>query len=114
VLALWVIVALKLVGAIAPLVLVGVGRNRLPPWTRGRRARVLGWIAALGLSFYGGVLTMVGLLVELDVIAAAKDADEHALAWHTYVWDPWFALWGITFAVAMWLSRSPGVPERSG
>jgi hypothetical protein len=59
------------------------------------------------------VLTVVGLLVESGVLEAAKDADEHALAWHAYVWDPWFALWGITFTVAMWLSRNQRLPESS-
>src|SRR5688572_25017343 len=43
--ALWAIVAAKLVGATAPLVLVGVGADRLPAWTRSRPVRILGWIA---------------------------------------------------------------------
>jgi hypothetical protein len=103
---LWVIVVLKLVGAATPLVLVGVGASRLPLWTRTRPARVLGWIAAVGLTAYGGVLTVAGLLVEAGVLDAAEDADERALAWHAYLWDPWFALWGAADAVAMWRSRS--------
>jgi Protein of unknown function (DUF3995) len=110
VVTLWVIVVLKLVGAAAPLVLVGVGASRLPTWTRSRPARVLGWIAAVGLTVYGGVLTVAGLLVEADVLDAAEDADERALAWHTYLWDPWFALWGAAFVVAMWRSRPHARP----
>jgi hypothetical protein len=102
---LWVIVVIKLVGAAAPLVLVGVGASRLPLWTRTRPARVLGWIAAVGLASYGGVLTVAGLLVEAGVFDASQDADERALAWHAYLWDPWFALWGAAFAAAMWRSR---------
>ena len=84
---------------------VGVGAGQLPAWTTGRQVRLLGWLAAIGLTLYGGVLTVVGLLVQAGVIEAADDADEHALAWHTFVWDPWFALWGVAFIVAMWHSR---------
>ncbi len=75
--------------------------------------RVLGWIVAIGLTVYGGVLTVVGLLVEADVINAADDADEHAIAWHAFFWDPWFALWGGAFTVAMWRSR-PQASENCG
>lgn len=85
--------------------LVGVAADRLPPWTRAQPTRVLGWIVAVGLLAYGGVLTTVGLLVEVSVVKAAHDADEHALAWHTYFWDPWFTLWGGASTFAMWRSR---------
>jgi hypothetical protein len=46
VVALWLIVVVKLVGAVAPLVFVGV--CHLPAWTRSRRTRALGWAAAVG------------------------------------------------------------------
>ena len=107
---LWLITVAKLVGAVAPLVLVGVGARRLPPWTRAEPMRVLGWIVAIGLTAYGGVLTVVGLLVEAGVIDAADDADERAIAWHAFFWDPWFVMWGVAFTVAMWRSR----PQASG
>jgi hypothetical protein len=87
------------------LVPVGVGVSRLPPRARTRPARGVGWIAAVGLTAYGGVLTVAGLLVEAGVFDAAEEADERALAGHAYLWDPWFARWGAAFAVAMWRSR---------
>jgi hypothetical protein len=65
---------------------------------------------ALGLTAYGVVLTVTGLLADTGVIEAAADADRSAIAWHAYCWDPWFALWGISLAVAMWRSR----PRPSG
>ena len=102
---LWVITLAKLVGAVAPLVLVGVGAGRLPAWTRARLMRALGWIVAIGLTVYGGVLTVAGLLVEAGVFDTAGEADEHAIVWHAYFWDPWFLLWGVAFMVAMWRSR---------
>ena len=110
---LWLITVAKLVGAVAPLVLVGVGARRLPAWTRAQPIRVLGWSVAIGLTAYGGVLTVVGLLVEAGVIDAADDADERAIAWHAFFWDPWFALWGGAFTVTMWRSR-PQAPEYRG
>jgi hypothetical protein len=105
--ALWVIVVLKLVGAGAPLVFTGVGGTHLPAWTRARWVRQLGWIVAVGLTLYGAVLTVAGLLVEAGLLDAADDADQRALAWHAYFWDPWFALCGAAFAVSMWRSRPP-------
>jgi hypothetical protein len=57
----------------------------------------LGWIAAVGLIAYGGVLTVAGLVVQAGLFDAAVHADERALAWHAYLWDPWFALWGAAF-----------------
>jgi len=105
VVALWLIVALKTVVAVAAPVLVGVGADRLPGWTASRVPRVLGWIAAVTLTIYGGALTIVGLLVQAGVVDAAADADSKALAWHAYLWDPWFAVWGGAFVVALWRSR---------
>ena len=105
--ALWTIVVCKLIAAGLPLVAAGVGGSRLPAWTRARWIRQLGWAAAVGLTVYGGVLTVAGLLVESGVLDRAADADEHALAWHANFWDPWFAVWGAAFAVAMWRSRPP-------
>ena len=105
VLALGVIVLLKLVGTGAPLAFAGVGPRRLRAWARARWARCLGWLVALGLTLYGGVLTVAGLLVEAGALETADDADEHALAWHAYLWDPWFALWGAAFVVTMRRSR---------
>ena len=84
--------------------------GQLPAWTRGQWARLLGWIAAVGLTIYGGVLTAVGLLVQGGVVDAADDADQRALAWHAFLWDPWFALWGAASIVVMWRSR-PQAPD---
>jgi Protein of unknown function (DUF3995) len=103
---LWTIVVLKLLGAGAPLVFAGVGVGRLPAWASGRWARAIGWLGAVALTLYGGVLTVAGLLVETGVLDPAEDADERALAWHAYLWDPWFALWGAAWIVVMWRSRA--------
>jgi hypothetical protein len=106
--ALWVIVAVKTTVAIAAPVLAGLGGARLSSRTTGRVPRALGWIAAAVLTVYGGALTIAGLLVEVGVVEASADADPKALAWHAYLWDPWFLAWGLAFLVALSLTRSRG------
>jgi Protein of unknown function (DUF3995) len=101
--ALWLIAALKTVVAVAAPVLV---TTRLPAWTRARLPRILAWTAAIVLILYGGVLTVTGLLVEAGLLDTAPDADRKALAWHTYLWDPWFLLWGLALAATLTSSRS--------
>lgn len=107
VVALWLIAIAKVVIGIVPLAVrrLGDGPRSIDP-TVVRRARLFGWAAGLGLSVYGGVLTVAGLLVEIGVIDAAPDADRVALSWHTYLWDPWFAVWGTAITVVMWRTRS--------
>jgi hypothetical protein len=100
VMALLAIALLKLVVAAAAPILAGA--VDAPSWMRGRVPRLLGWIAATVLTLYGGVLTVAGLLIEAD-------ADRHAIAWHTWFWDPWFLLWGVGFALALWRSHRAGM-----
>lgn len=112
-LALVAVAVLKLViAAAAPLAARAV---RAPAWTAGRIPRLLSWISGSILVVYGGVLTTVGLLVQSGAIEPGPEADRHALAWHTWFWDPWFLLWGIAFVVALWRTRttSDDCPHRS-
>jgi hypothetical protein len=105
-LALWLIVVLKSGIALAAPTIVR-HPTWLPSWTAGRIPRVLSWIAATVLAAYGGVLTGAGLLVQSGLIAAGPDKDGRALAWHAYLWDPWFLAWGLTFLACLW----PGRPQ---
>jgi hypothetical protein len=41
------------------------------------------------------------------VIAAAASADHRALAWHAYLWDPWFLLSGVLVTAALVRFRRP-------
>jgi hypothetical protein len=101
----WAIALLKLVVALAAPILAGIDASWLPAWTRGRIPRLLGWIAAGTLVVYGGLLTLGGLAVESGAIDAAADADRRALAWHAFLWDPWFCLWGVAFAGSLRTNR---------
>ena len=105
---LWLITVAKLLGGVAPLVLVGVeqdgfrcGRelSRCECWAGSWRS---GWPPTAVCSPPSDCSWRLG------VIDAADDADERAIAWHAFFWDPWFALWGGAFMVALWRSRPQG------
>ncbi len=55
------------------------------------------------LTIYGLVYTAVGLLARAGVVHASTDP--RALAWHAYLWDPWFLVWGLLVAAALLLGR---------
>jgi len=96
---LWVTVVVKLV--VASLGLAAVLGHR---WVRPRQrqlARRAASTAALILVLYGGVLTVAGLLVQLDLVHASANADHKALRWHAFLWDPWFLVWGLLLAGAL-------------
>jgi hypothetical protein len=107
ILAVWAATVLKVIGAIVPLAAVGAILGQATIAGR-RHVRVLAWLEAAILTIYGLVLTVAGLLVQSGVIAVAANADQRALAWHAYLWDPWFLLWGVLVTAAMMQSRQPG------
>jgi hypothetical protein len=100
--AVWAAAALKLVAAWLPVLAV---RSRGVVW-------VLSWLAAVILVVYGLVLTVVGLLVQTGVVDASAHADRRALAWHAYLWDPWFLVWGLLIAAALLRARAGSVSRR--
>jgi Protein of unknown function (DUF3995) len=102
--AVWAAAVLKVAGAVVPLAAVG-GTAWRPAGPRRRLLRVLAWAEAVILTAYGLVLAGAGLLVQSGVIAPAAGADHRALAWHAYLWDPWFLLWGVLAAAALVRSR---------
>lgn len=98
-LVVWVAAVVKIVAAVLPLVVVrGLAPTRLVKPTRW-----LAWTEGVILTAYGVVFTGVGLLVEANIVDASDDADEHALAWHAYFWDPWFLCWGVIVLLALLL-----------
>ena len=72
-----------------------------------RAVSLLAWIEAGILTVYGLVLTVVGLLVQAGTIHLSAGADHRALAWHAYLWDPWFLIWGLLVAGALRRGRHP-------
>jgi Protein of unknown function (DUF3995) len=102
VLAVWCAVGLKVIAAFLPLPAVGVGaaRSRWP-----RLIRALAWLEAAILTLYGLIWTATGLLVQSGLIGTPANADHRALAWHAYLWDPWFLVWGLLVTAALFRSR---------
>jgi uncharacterized protein DUF3995 len=99
--AVWLAAALKTAAAYVPLRAVCAvdagGGNRA--------TMVLAWGVGVALVAYGGILTGAELLVEGGAIRKAATADERALAWHAYLWDPWFLVWGLLVITALRQSR---------
>jgi Protein of unknown function (DUF3995) len=106
ILAVWAAAVLKIIGAIVPLAAAGVTPGQATTaWMR--QMRVLAWLEAAILTVYGLALTGAGLLVQSGAIASAAGADHRALAWHAYLWDPWFLLWGVLVTASLVRSRQP-------
>ena len=112
--AVWATAGLKAVAAVLPMLAVGGILAPAPPVPRRQRLlRVLAWIEAAILTSYGLVLTVAGLLVQSGVIARSAHADDRALIWHAYLWDPWFLLWGLLVTTAL-LRPRPSRSQRAG
>ncbi len=95
---------LKLLAAGLPLAVV-----LDPAWHRRARAiRALAWICSLALTGYGFVLTAVALLVQASAISISRTAEQKALRWHAYLWDPWFLVWGALATLALMRARQAG------
>lgn len=95
------VVAIKLIAAALPLLALGTQAGCR--WHRVVWA--LAWIDAAVLTAYGLLQTSAGLLVQANVIPASADADHRALTWHTYLWDPWFLVWGLLASAALLLGH---------
>jgi hypothetical protein len=97
VLAVWAAVVIKMVAAVLPL--MALRRVTSSGWNRA--VSLLAWIEAGILTVYGLVLTVVGMLVQAGITHQSAGADHRALAWHAYLWDPWFLIWGLLVAGAL-------------
>ncbi len=97
---LWVVVLLKLVAS-------GLPPAAISPVLGRRRTTILRRVTtveAVVLTLYGLVLSIVGWLVQAGVVAHGRNADRTALAWHAFLWDPWFLAWGLLVAATLWWS----------
>jgi len=99
----WLTVLLKLLAASLGAVVVA-GEPRIDVRRR-RQLRMVSWAAASVLVIYGGVLSIIGWLVQIGIVSAGAHADHEALRWHAYVWDPRFLVWGLLLAAALLRSR---------
>lgn len=96
------VVLLKVIASVLPV--IAIRADRTSPIRRVIRS--LAWADAFVLTGYGLVYTVVGLLVQAGFVTASPDADHYAMAWHTYLWDPWFLVWGLLVTAALLNSRA--------
>jgi len=106
VMAVWAAVVIKGMGALLPFYL----RRSAPHSKWHGRLRLLAWAEGAVLSLYGFVFTSAGLLVQAGAIHLGRTADRRALVWHTYLWDPWFLVWGLLVVVALALTPAKRNP----
>jgi len=102
ILAAWVAAILKTIAAALPLIAL---RRLNGPWNR--KVWALAWTEAGVLILYGLVLTAAGLLIQVGVLHPSAP-DTRALAWHAYLWDPWFLVWGLLVTAALIRGRTKG------
>lgn len=86
----WLSVLLKIIAALLPLTVI----RQWGPAKFRRLIVVLAWLAGIILTAYGLLLTAVGVLIQLGLIPTDPTANHRALAWHAFLWDPWFLIWG--------------------
>lgn len=102
----WTAVVLKLLAALVPLVVV----RAVLEGSWARRAAILAWVETAVLVVYGFAWSATEILVE--ILSSPPASERRAYAWHAYLWDPWFLLWGILAAAAL-LRRRAGARARS-
>jgi hypothetical protein len=99
----WITVMLKL--AVSGLELIAVGK---PEWLSARQCRLArgaAWLAAIMLTLYGAVLTVIGLLVQAKIVPASAHADHTRCDGMPSYGTPWFLLWGLLLATALAMTR---------
>lgn len=94
------VAAVKAVVAVVPVLAVR-GTVRLPP----RVWRPLGCVAAVVLTAYGALNSVVAWLVLGGVVRTADGFDHDAMRGHGYLWDPLFLLWGLLLGSGLFASR---------
>lgn len=99
--------AVKLIAALAPLVLARAG------WPARTVTRSVCWLGAVILLGWGGLNTAVANLVLLGVIRPESGFDRAGMIGHAYLWDPLFLAWGVALTVGLFTSRGRPGPPRS-
>lgn len=99
---IWAVVVVKTVAAVLPVLAL----SRRFSSMQHRILWALACVEAVILTAYGLVLTGAGLLIQAKVVHTGPGANRRALAWHAYLWDPWFLLWGVLVSAALVRARS--------
>ena len=79
--------------------------------TRGRRRKIIrsvSWAGGAVLVAYGTIIAAVSGAVLAGAISPDGPVDRRGHFGHALLWNPLFALWGVTLLIGLWLTRSPG------
>lgn len=95
-LGVWGVGVLKVLAGLLALALVRPWGRRLPR----RLLLVAAWGLGAGMSLYGGALLVQHGLMLAGVIRIPAGLGWTATVWHIVLWDPWWLLGGVAFAVA--------------
>jgi hypothetical protein len=100
----WITGALKVVAGIVALALIQPWGRRLP------RGIVLlaGWGASALFLVYGAANLVQDALIVAGAIPTPVGLGAVAARWHLFLWDPWWLLGGVLFALATWAYRVAG------
>jgi hypothetical protein len=97
----WLLAATGVLKVLAGLVALALVR----PWGRAipRRLLILAAWGAAAILFFYAVVNFVGhALMEAGVWKIPDALGADAVRWHLLLWDPWWLLGGILFALAAW------------
>jgi hypothetical protein len=103
----WGVGVMKVIGGALALMLVPTSRPRLPRWL----LLVIGWSAGIGMTLYGAASFVQHWLMLTGRIDLPTGLGEDGARGHLLIWDPWWTLGGILFAVAAWLYQHEGAKE---
>lgn len=70
-----------------------------------RLRRLVCWLGALVLVFWGGANTITGNLVLAGVVHPAGGYDRPGMIGHAWLWDPLFLIWGSALTIGLLSTR---------
>lgn len=95
---LWITGVLKAFAGLLALALVRPWGRLIPRWL----LLLAGWGTGVALILYGGASFVQHALMVTGVIGIPAGLGVTAARWHLLLWDPWWLLGGILFAVTAW------------
>jgi hypothetical protein len=94
----WITGALKVVAGVLALALVQPWGRRIPRWM----SLLGGWGASALFLVYGAANLVQDALIVAGAIPTPVGLGAVAARWHLFLWDPWWLLGGVLFALATW------------
>jgi len=83
------------------------------PLPRPRVWRGLAWLAAIVLTGYGALNSVVGWLVLGGALEPEGGFDRQAMIGHAFLWDPLFLVWGLLLGAGLLAGAAGDGPDRA-